>query len=269
MVRDYNGPMVKIRAFGSNQDISVTPEHPFFAVKRIYRRSNCSKHRAIQPKWIPANLLSKGDLLVIPKVIRKTSKNFEVIYSRRDEDPLTEDVSFGIKRSRNTHSRMIDCGDYYLTSINKISSSSFNGKVYNFEVEDDHSYCANGFAVHNCEAMAAGIACIGPEVGGTRQFMNPDNSFLVKYIGDEPISADMVRMNPIFEGLTWASHSWEDLAHIMRLVVSDKNKRLAVAEKGEEFIRKNLTFEIIGQRISSLIGVNHDDLRTAGSNEKR
>jgi len=109
-----------------------------------------------------------------------------------------------------------------------------------------------GFGLSYAEAMAAGIACIGPEVGGTRQYMNEENSYLVDYIGDEPISADMVRLNPCFEGLTWAKHSWEHLAVIMKQVVVDKLQREAVALKGQEFIRKNLTFEAIGQRISLL-----------------
>ena len=32
--------------------------------------------------------------------------------------------------------------------------------------------------------------------------MTPDNSFLVRYTGDEPIALEMVRAYPSFEGLT-------------------------------------------------------------------
>jgi len=34
--------------------------------------------------------------------------------------------------------------------ITKISQSNFEGTVYNFEVEGDNSYVANGIVVHNC-----------------------------------------------------------------------------------------------------------------------
>ncbi|MDP2907345.1 MAG: adenosylcobalamin-dependent ribonucleoside-diphosphate reductase, partial [Nanoarchaeota archaeon] len=37
-----------------------------------------------------------------------------------------------------------------LRRIDKIESKTFNGEVYNLEVEKDHSYIANGVAVHNC-----------------------------------------------------------------------------------------------------------------------
>jgi glycosyltransferase involved in cell wall biosynthesis len=110
-----------------------------------------------------------------------------------------------------------------------------------------------GFGLGFAEAMAAGCACIGPEVGGTRQFMNEENSFLVKYLGDEPIAPEMVAMNPIFEGLTWAKHSWESLSETMRYVVENKDKRIEVAKKGKEFIGKTLTFNAIGGRINALV----------------
>ncbi len=117
-----------------------------------------------------------------------------------------------------------------------------------------------GFGLSYAEAMAAGIACIGPEVGGTRQFMNSENSFLVKYIGDEPISEEMARMNPIFKDLTWAKHDWQDLSKIMRMVVSDKSRRLDIAKKGTDYIKQNLTYEVIGQRINALLEVRPSDI---------
>lgn len=110
-----------------------------------------------------------------------------------------------------------------------------------------------GFGLSYAEAMAAGLACIGPEVGGTRQFMTPENSFLVKHVGEEPISKDMVAMNPSFEGLEWAKHSWEDLAAKMKLVVEDAHLRKTVAEQGKNTIGTVLTYQQIGERIASLL----------------
>lgn len=41
---------------------------------------------------------------------------------------------------------------YYLHNLlEKKIVNNFNGKVYNFEVEEDHSYVANGVIVHNCD----------------------------------------------------------------------------------------------------------------------
>jgi len=41
-------------------------------------------------------------------------------------------------------------GDHLLCKVKQIGSRDFRGTVYNLEVENDNSYCANGFAVHNC-----------------------------------------------------------------------------------------------------------------------
>lgn len=110
-----------------------------------------------------------------------------------------------------------------------------------------------GFGLPYAEAMACGLPCIGPEVGGTRQFMNPENSFLVKYVGDEHVSPEMLSNNPMFDGLKWAKHSFEHLAEVMKRVVENSSERNAVAQRGTDFIRKELTFRQIGDRIASLV----------------
>jgi len=40
--------------------------------------------------------------------------------------------------------------DYYYVPIKQYSTYYYDGNVYNFEVEDDNSYVANGITVHNC-----------------------------------------------------------------------------------------------------------------------
>lgn len=110
-----------------------------------------------------------------------------------------------------------------------------------------------GFGLSYAEAMAAGIACIGPQVGGTRQFMTEENSFLVDYVGEEPISPELVKMFPNFEGLSWAQHSWEHLAVIMKHVVDDAHERKKIADRGKEMSKKELTYSVIGARINALL----------------
>lgn len=110
-----------------------------------------------------------------------------------------------------------------------------------------------GFGLGYAEAMACGLCCIGPEVGGTRQYMGPDNSLLVKYIGDEPVSQELVSGNPSFEGLSWARHSWEHLAETMKFAVEKTETRLLLAKKGMATVRNELTFKRIGDRIGALL----------------
>ncbi len=110
-----------------------------------------------------------------------------------------------------------------------------------------------GFGLSYAEAMACGLPCIGPEVGGNRVFMNEENSLLVKYLKDEPISAEMIALNPSFVGLEWAKYSWEHCSELMKKVVSDDEMRKRTAANGLEYIRRELNFKKIGQKINSLL----------------
>lgn len=113
-----------------------------------------------------------------------------------------------------------------------------------------------GFGLPHAEAMACGLGCIGPEVGGTRQFMSPTNSFLVKYSGDEALPAEMTTMFPSFRGIRWAKHSWEALAEVMRLVATSPTTLSERAAVGTKEVRESLNYESIGNRMKELLNVS-------------
>jgi glycosyltransferase involved in cell wall biosynthesis len=110
-----------------------------------------------------------------------------------------------------------------------------------------------GFGLPFSESMACGIPCIGPEVGGTRQYMTQENSWLVKYDREEPIDSELVHMFPSFDGLSWSVHSWEHLAELMRHVVEDDEDRKNKSVIASRDIRHNLSYEKIGNRIKELL----------------
>jgi glycosyltransferase involved in cell wall biosynthesis len=110
-----------------------------------------------------------------------------------------------------------------------------------------------GFGLPYAEAMSCGVACIGPKVGGTRVFQNPDNAFLVQFVGNSAVSPEMLAQNPSFVGLKWADHSWEDLSVIMRTVAERDDLRVQKATAGRDYIVKNLSFESIGKQMSDFL----------------
>ena len=110
-----------------------------------------------------------------------------------------------------------------------------------------------GFGLPYAEAMACGLGCIGPEEGGTRQFMSPTNSFLVKPCGEEELSTEMTVMFPSFRGIRWAKHSWEHLAEVMRVVATNPSTLAERAASGTKEVRESLSYEAIGKRMKELL----------------
>lgn len=110
-----------------------------------------------------------------------------------------------------------------------------------------------GFGLSYSFSMACGVPCIGPQVGGTRQYMTPENSWLVDYVGDEPIASELARMFPSFEGLSWAVHSWEHLSFLMRHAVENESERKTKSQAALSDVRGNLSHEKIGNRIRELL----------------
>jgi len=51
---------------------------------------------------------------------------------------------------RENNVRFRESENYFLVPIRKVETINFKGKVYNLEVEDDHSYLANFLVAHNC-----------------------------------------------------------------------------------------------------------------------
>lgn len=110
-----------------------------------------------------------------------------------------------------------------------------------------------GFGLSYAEAMACGLPCIGPERGGTREYMTDENSYLVRHVEDEPISPEVSAMFPAFEGLEWARHDWEHLSSLMRKVREDEDGRAKIAERGLRDVTANLSYEKVGGRIKKLL----------------
>jgi len=61
------------------------------------------------------------------------------------------DIGMGFGGVDKTISRDVKIGEYVLHRITEITTEQHTGDVYNFEVEDEHTYTINQLAVHNCE----------------------------------------------------------------------------------------------------------------------
>lgn len=119
-ITPHDGEILKIRV-KNKPALFVTKEHPFFAIPNVANKKLSKiKESKASFEWIQAQELSTRDILTSPIV--GNNKNINPFY-----------------------------GNKTLHKITSIVKKKYSGNVYNFEVEGNHSYIANGIAVHNCD----------------------------------------------------------------------------------------------------------------------
>lgn len=99
------------------------------------------------------NKVKGGNNLVINKNYRAylTSDNYRITINATENSDLIKKASrLKIINRGKYKKQQLFFENYALHTVTKINESFYNGNVYNFEVEDDNSYVANGIIVHNC-----------------------------------------------------------------------------------------------------------------------
>lgn len=67
MKRYYDGELIKIKVFNDFEKISLTPEHPIYIIKRerfITKKDKFKNIQKLEPEWIEAKNIEKGDLVI-------------------------------------------------------------------------------------------------------------------------------------------------------------------------------------------------------------
>lgn len=84
---------------------------------------------------------------------RYNKKNKTVKYNMLISGSNAPDLCdiLGLKNKKKKLSRELRLDEKRLHYVREHRTSSYSGYVYNFEVEDDHSYIVDGQVVHNCE----------------------------------------------------------------------------------------------------------------------
>lgn len=115
------------------------------------------------------------------------------------------------------------------------------------------SISREGFGLPYAEAAACGLTIIGPEVGGVREFLTEENSYLVKYVGDRPISTEMLRINPTFTDLMWATHSVDHLEEIFKHVSENRDEALNKGKLVQKTVQERLHYSVIAEKVKGLL----------------
>jgi DNA (cytosine-5)-methyltransferase 1 len=183
--RDYSGDLLLIKTALNNIPVQTTPEHPFWTVKQPDKCSQKTRlakyiHPAFLPReWIKAESLKSNKHYIVLKL---PPKNFYKV----DVSPLSKGKKLTFSREKDARAvwlTALSCqipafisysgrgytvsvvsrrkgGDFFFTDgevilrIKSVQKIQFTGKVYNLEVEDDHSYTMAFATVHNCQPFS-------------------------------------------------------------------------------------------------------------------
>jgi Fe-S cluster assembly scaffold protein SufB len=126
MQRPYQGTIYNISYYGdSKAKLRVTEEHPLLVSRR---QKSEYRNTEFKLEWLPASDVKKDDYLVCP----------------------INDIS--VNKDIHKNSQVATDKNYIYLPIKSISTEEIEDLVYNFSVEEDESYVAEGVVSHNCTA---------------------------------------------------------------------------------------------------------------------
>lgn len=150
-------------------------------------------------------------------------------------------------------SQHIEMDEYFASKIDSIDVENYNGVVYNFEVDEDHSYVTDRTVVHNCisamEAQAAGLSIVTSPIAALNETVGPRGTMIegdwlspeyqAKFI-DATVNAMLTTTKDKRQSLrkyAMENFSWDDVADewdtMIRTMVNDaKNEVLEFEYQG-------------------------------------
>ena len=115
-----------------------------------------------------SDILRQFGLVCMPTIRTKFSnhknkkanvKNWLPLYvihlspSDNEQFSLIFDIETKSKNTSCSRRKFIDIGDFYAIKIKSVTKRNYNNDVFNLQVEDDETYIANGYVVHNCHYL--------------------------------------------------------------------------------------------------------------------
>jgi Fe-S cluster assembly scaffold protein SufB len=172
MVRHYKGEMITLRPVSRYNEFKLTTEHPVLAIR--HSAVGAKNLVTVEPEWIKAGELQKGDFVLVPKLRAKENEMFsanelelsasvpawgqvcpggDTKFSHQSDriihrQPLyhvgyTAEKTWDMVRENETH---------FIVPIREITREPWDDLVFNIDVDETHSYLVRGIAVHNCTA---------------------------------------------------------------------------------------------------------------------
>ena len=142
-IREHEGTNIRIKAAGI-PEIEITDEHPILVYRRVFKVEG-EKHA----KLIVGDYIEKGD----PEPFYTSEGRYQQLWVKA-KDILSDDrVLNPVLKLASAKSSYVN--EFTMYVVKNIEKANYKGTVYNYEVEDSHSYVANGIITHNCMMFSA------------------------------------------------------------------------------------------------------------------
>jgi hypothetical protein len=104
--------------------------------------------------------------------------------------------------------------------------------------------------------MAMGKAAAAIHWGGSTEFMNQDNAFLIRPTGElEPVDPRLVEARgDLYRGQKWARVEVSEVRRVLREAFENRSLVREKGERGAAYVRANSSFERIGERLREVLG---------------
>lgn len=147
---------------------------------------------------------------------------------------------FNFKKFKKDNNKAWMDKEFVYIPVKKITKEEYEGKVYNFEVENDNSYIINGVVVHNClpalEALATKTPIIITKFGAHMDFLDDSNSYLIECT--ERQVSSLSRISSYYGGQKWGVPLEESLRAQMRHVYENYSEAQNKVRKGYEDVQR-------------------------------
>jgi hypothetical protein len=111
---------------------------------------------------------------ILPSIKKSKRDEYVLTLSGRGRLAFADLLKLPAQKKARSGQGHIDSEYGFLIPIRKICTTKYDGPVYNLEVSDEPSYCVEGMASHNCEAMSCGCVVVGYHGIGGKEYFGKD-----------------------------------------------------------------------------------------------
>ncbi len=161
--RPYHGKIYSIRYYGdSGRELKVTAEHPLLVVRR---QRESMRNKEFQLTWARADSVKEGDYLVVPVPQPEAELELATAFESNSRYSSISEIRVEVFLIRSIPDWVAENPDgdlsgspfsldenFLYVPIKQITVDEIETEVYNFSVEEDESYIAEGVVSHNCTA---------------------------------------------------------------------------------------------------------------------